>query len=77
MAFPSKTRGYVGEAAVYMYGILLPCVQRFTTSMYCPFDNKAGALDNHTFTGRGEPDDCLVFSAWQPTCFGKVLLCGE
>ena len=73
MAYPSETRGYVGEAAVYLFGRPLPCVQPFTVGMYCPTDE-----ENMLTTESGEiSDECLVFLEWEPgTCLGKVELCG-
>lgn len=65
-AFPSLKRGYVAESAMYMYGILLPCIQRYSLGMYCP-----------ETVAPGGDDRCLVFAAWEPTCFGQVLMCGN
>jgi hypothetical protein len=73
VAYPTDGRGYVGEAAVYLFGRVLPCVQPFTVAMYCPTEE-----ENMLTTMTGEPsDECLVFLAWEPgTCIGKVELCG-
>lgn len=64
VAYPTDGRGYVADAAVHLFGILLPCVQGFSLSMYCPIDNT------------DPTETCLVFSAWEPTCMGRVVLCG-
>lgn len=73
MAYPSDSRGYVGKAAVYLFGRLIPCTQEFTVGMYCPTEE-----ENRLTTMSGEiTDECLVFVAWEPgVCLGKVELCG-
>lgn len=68
MVYPTETDGYVAKAAVRLFGFLIPCVQEFTMGMYCP---NATLQDEN-----GGQDSCLVFSAWQATCPGSVLLCG-
>lgn len=73
VAYPTDGRGYIGQAAVFLFGRLIPCVQEFTVGMYCPTEEEDMLT---TMTG-DVTDDCLVFLAWEPgTCLGKVELCG-
>ena len=70
-AYPTEGKGYVGEAAVYLFGRLIPCVQDFSVGLYCP--------DEPVVMDSGElNDDCMMFLSWEPgTCLGKVELCGR
>lgn len=69
-AYPTEGMGYVGEAAVFLFGRLIPCIQEFTVGLYCP--------DEPVIMDSGETnDDCMMFASWEPgICLGRVELCG-
>lgn len=69
--YPTVGKGFVGEAAVYLFDRLIPCVQDFSVGLYCP--------DEPVVMDSGElNDDCMMFLSWLPgTCIGKVELCGQ
>lgn len=70
-AYPTEGMGYMGEAAVFLFGRLIPCVQDFSVGLYCP--------DEPVVMANGElNDDCMMFLSWEPgTCLGRVELCGR
>jgi hypothetical protein len=70
-AYPTSGMGYVGEAAVFLFGRLIPCIQEFSVGLYCP--DEPVVMDNGELN-----DDCMMFLSWEPgTCLGRVELCGQ